>query len=183
VSDNKKIKLEKREKTEARKNDAEIQTNDKKENKMKLREASSLTESIEEKDDAPLRRTIRRKDKKENKKIKTRSSDTGEDEKNLGKNAKDKTRKDKNKTMKRRKLEFLTDESSEDECCKRTRKHKAGKEEESTSSTSSEKDSISDASTRKSIGKTKSTTGKHFKKWLVLGKFDGTTPLSILKST
>jgi len=174
-----KIKLEKRTKTEAKENDAEAQTKDKKKSKMKLRKASTSTESSEEEDEAPLKRTTHTKDKKEKKKSKTRSSDTGEDEKNLGKNAKDKTRKDKNKTMKRRQLEFLTDESSEDECCKRTRRHKAEKEEKITSSTSSEEDSISDASTRKSTGKNRSITGKHFKKWLVLEKFDGTTPLCI----
>jgi len=133
----------------------------------------------DEEDDVPRRRTIHTKDKKEKKKTKTRSSDTGEDEKNPGKNAKEKSRRNKNKTLKRRKLEFLTDESSEDECPKRTRKHKAGKEEGSSSSTSSEEDSISDASTKKSSGKNKSITGKHFRKWLVLEKFVGTTPLSI----
>jgi len=146
---------------------------------MKLREASNSTESSEEEDDAPLRRTRHRKDKKEKKKIRHRSSDTEEDEKNPGKNGKDEARKDKNKTMKRRKLEFLTDESSEDERSRRTRKHKTIKKEESTSYTLSEKDSRSDASTKKSTGKNRSKTGKHFKKWLVLEKFDSTTTLSI----
>jgi len=52
-------------------------------------------------------------------------------------------------------------------------------EEENTPSTSSGDDSVSDTPTKKSSGKNKSRTDKHFKKWLVLEKFDGTTPLSI----
>jgi len=80
---------------------------------------------------------------------------------------------------KRRKLEFLTDESSENECSKKTRKHRTAREDDSTSRTSSEEDSTSDASTRKSTKKEKHKNGKYFKKWLVLEKFDGTTTLSI----
>jgi len=80
---------------------------------------------------------------------------------------------------KSRKLEFLTDESSEDECPKRSRKHRTAKEDDSTSHTSSKEDSTSDASTRKSTRKEKHKNGEHFKKWLVLEKFDDTTPLSI----
>jgi len=73
----------------------------------------------------------------------------------------------------------LTDESSGDMRSEKTRKHKTAKEDESTSYTSSEDDSTSDASTWKSTRKEKHKNGKHFKKWLVLEKFDGTTPLSI----
>jgi len=80
---------------------------------------------------------------------------------------------------KRRKLEFSTDECSEDECLKKTRKHRTVNEDENTSNTSSEEDSMSNASTRKSTGKDKHKNGKNFKKWLVLEEFDGTTPLSI----
>jgi len=38
---------------------------------------------------------------------------------------------------------------------------------------------MSEATIRKSSKKEKHKDGKHFKKWLVLEKFDGTTPLSI----
>jgi len=80
---------------------------------------------------------------------------------------------------KRRKLDFLTDESSDDACPKKPRKRRIEGEDDSTSHTSSEGDSASDASTSKSIKKEKHKNGKHFKKWLVLEKFDGTMPLSI----
>jgi len=120
--------------------------------------------------------TGRRKKKIKNK---NRSSDTGEDEKKNKKTTKGKTRKDKGKMKKRRKLEFLTDESSEKKYPKTTRKHKTAREDDSTSQTSTEEDSMSDASTIKSTRKDEHKNGKHFKKWLVLEKFDRTTPLSI----
>jgi len=49
----------------------------------------------------------------------------------------------------------------------------------STSSASSSESSETDDSTKKSTEKKKHRSGKHFKNWLVLEKFDGTTPLSI----
>jgi len=76
-------------------------------------------------------------------------------------------------------VEFLTDESSEDEGPLKPRKRRIEKEDDSTSHTSSEDDSTSDASTKRSLKKEKRKKGKHCKKWLVLEKFDGTTPLSI----
>jgi len=80
---------------------------------------------------------------------------------------------------KRRKLEFIYDESSEDECPLKPRKRRIEKKDDSTLHTSSEDDSTSDASTKRSTKKENCKSGKHFKKWLVLKKFDGTTSLSI----
>jgi len=86
------------------------------------------------------------------------------------KTTKEKSCKDMGKTKKRRKLEFLTDESSEDESSKKTRKCKTAREDDSTLRTSSEDDSMSDATIRKSSKKNKHKDGKHFMKWLVLEK-------------
>jgi len=60
--------------------------------------------------------------------------------------AKEKPRKDKNKTKNFRKLEYSTDDSSGDERVKKTRKHKTVTESDSTSNTSSEKSNTSDDS-------------------------------------
>jgi len=136
ASESKKIKLEKREKSEASKNNAKIQPK-KKKIKTKLRKPSTSPESSDEEEDAPSRRRSHRKGKGEKKKSKHRSSDTDEDEKKYKKSTKDKSRKDKNKTKRHHKLEFSTDESSKDERSKNTRKYKTAAEDESTLYTSS----------------------------------------------
>jgi len=179
TSEKRNIKPEKREKVEVGGNDTETHSKDKKKIKTKLRQPSTSTESSEEEEDAPTRQTSPRKDKGEKKKSKHKSSENEGDEKSHRKSIKDKSCKDKVKTKKRCKLEFLTDESSEAECPKKPRKRRPEMEEESTSHTSSNEDSTSDASTKRSTKKEKQKNGKHFKKWLVLEKFDGTTPLSI----
>jgi len=68
TSENKKIKSEKREKTEASGNDAETRPKEKKKIKTKSRQPSTLTESSEEEEDAPSRRTSHRKHKGEKRK-------------------------------------------------------------------------------------------------------------------
>jgi len=84
---------------------------------------------------------------------------------------------------KRRKLEFATDDSSEKETSrtKKTRKRRAETENESknATNTSNSEYSESDDSGKRSYEKAKHKSGRHFKNWLTLEKFDGTTPLSI----
>jgi len=160
TSEEKKIKLEKKVKVKSR------------------QPSTSSGDSSEEENDIPVKRTSRQKEKGGKKRNKHRRSDTGEDGQRNKKGTKDKTCKDKVKMKKRRKLEFLTDVSSKKERPKTTRKHKTATEDDSTSQTSTEEDSMCDASTIKSTRKEKHKNGKHFRKWLVLEKFDGTTPLS-----
>jgi len=112
-------------------------------------------------------------------KNKHKSSDTEEDNKKAKEVTKVKKRKDKNKVKKRRKLEYATEDCSGDERPNKTKKHKNGTESEDTSGTSSEKDTASSDSKKKSTGKDRHKNNRHFKKWLILEKFDGTTPLSI----
>jgi len=164
MSESKKIKPEKVAKTKVRRNDAETRSKEKKKIKTKARQSSTSTESSEEEEDVPVKHKSRR-EREEDKKHK--------------KNTKEKSRRDQVKTKKRRKLEFSTDESSEDECAKKISKRRTEREDDSTSDTSSDEDTMSDTSTRKSSKREKHKDVKHFKKWLVLEKFDGTTPLSI----
>jgi len=83
--------------------------------------------------------------------------------------------------IKRRRLEFATDESSEEETnrTKKTKKRRAKNECENEWGTSASEDSGSRDSRRKSSEKTKNQNGRHFKKWLTLEKFDKKTLLSI----
>jgi len=164
TSESKKIKPEEVAKTEVSGNDAETLSKEKKKIKTKARQPSTSTESSEEEEEAPARHKSRRKE---------------EEEKNHKKNIKEKSRRDQVKRKKRCKLEFSTDESREDECAKKISKRRTEREDDSLSDTSSDEDSTSDTSTRKSSKKEKHKDAKHFKKWLVLEKFDGTTPLSI----
>jgi len=129
--------------------------------KMKSRQPSISSDSSEEEDDIPVKRTSRQKEKGEKKRSKHRISDTGEDGHRNKKSTIDKTCKDKVKMKNRRKLEFLTDESSEEERPKTTRKTKTAREDDSTSQTSTEEDSMSDASTIKSTRKENHKNGKH----------------------
>jgi len=76
TSENKKIKSEMREKTEASGNDTETRPKEKKKIKTKSRQPSTSTESSEEKEDAPSRRTSHRKNKGEKKRSKHKTSDT-----------------------------------------------------------------------------------------------------------
>jgi len=83
--------------------------------------------------------------------------------------------------IKRRRLEFATDESSREETSrmKKDRKRRARTECEDEWGTLDSEDSGRGDSRRKSSEITKNQSGRHFKKLLTLEKFDGTTPLSI----
>jgi len=87
--------------------------------------------------------------------------------------------KDKDKIKKRQKLEYAPEDSSEDECPNKARKNKDETESEDTPNSVSEEESSSGESRKKNNGKGKHKNNRHFKKWLTLEKFDGTTPLSI----
>jgi len=80
---------------------------------------------------------------------------------------------------KRRKLEFATDDSSEEEreLPKKNRKHKA--DAESASDWVDSESSESDVAIKQKSEKEKQGNSRHFKKWLTHENFDGTTPLSI----
>jgi len=108
TSESKRIKSERRAKTEASRNDAETRPKEKKKNKTRLRQPSTSTESREEKEDTQSKRTSHHKNKEKKKRNKNRCSDTEEEEKSYKKTTKEKSCKDKGKTKKRRKLEFLT---------------------------------------------------------------------------
>jgi len=80
---------------------------------------------------------------------------------------------------KRRKLEFTTDDSNEGEreLPKNNRKHKA--DTESASEWDDSESSENDVAIKRKSEKEKQGNSRHFKKWLTLEKFDGTTPLNI----
>jgi len=159
--------------------EAEICTKKTKKSKItpRQREASTSAESSEEEEEGPYKRDCRRKAKIEMKK--GRHSEADEDEKKPKKTTKVEAHKDRNKITKRRKLEFATEESSGEEGMRRTMKHKVKTGNDSTSSASSIGESTDNETNKSRTDKNKHRDGKHFKKWLTLEKFDGTTPLSI----
>jgi len=140
----------------------------------KPREASSTEETSE--DDEPK---VKRASKETHRKCKKNksSSESEEDCNARKKRKKEKERWKKHKLKKRRKLKFATDDSSERERepPEKIRKHKTKPE-----STSDGDDSeSSESEVEKKLKSEKHRNSKHFKKWLILEKFDGTTPLSI----
>jgi len=125
----KKIKSEKKKKIKASETEAKTRTRERKaKSEKKVRERSTPAESSEEEDEASPKRTSQGKRVKS--KNKHKSSDTEGDIKKPKKVAKDKIRKDKDKIKKWRKLEYATEDSSEDERPKkqgRTRMRQKGK--------------------------------------------------------
>jgi len=91
-----------------------------------------------------------------------------------------KRNREKHKNKKKRKLEFATDDSSKEEereSPKKNRKYKADAERSSDGVDS--ESSGSDVAIKRKSQKEQQGNSRHFKKWLTLEKFDGTTPLSI----
>jgi len=80
--------------------------------------------------------------------------------------------------MKKEKSDTDEDDKKKDRT-KKTKKYKAETGSESTSSARSNESGVTNDSMKKSTEKEKHRRGRHVKKWLVLEKFDGTTPLSI----
>jgi len=142
---------------------------------------SSSTEEESENYEPKLKRiSNHKKTNKRSKKDKS-GSESGEDRKESKKRKKKNERKEKHKAKKRRKLEFATDDSSgkEREISKKTQKHRDETESESASDWGDSESSESDTPTKRKSEKEKRGSSRHFKKWLTLEKFDGTTPLSI----
>jgi len=139
----------------------------------------SSTEETSEDDEPKLKEnSARKKTPGKNKKNKS-NTESEEDIKEGKKNKKEKKCREKHKMKRRRKLELATDDSSEEEQerPKKNRKYKnaSGGATEWDDSESSD----SDAATERKSEKDKQRNSRHFKKWLTLEKFDGTTPLSI----
>jgi len=111
-------------------------------------------------------------------------SESEEESKERKKRKKEKERREKHKVKKRRYLEITTDDSSgeEPEQPKKNKKHRAETESGSTSDGDDSGSSESDVATKRKSEKKKQGNSRHFKKWLTLEKFDGTTPLSIFLS-
>jgi len=145
----------------------------------KIREPSTSGESSGKEEEVSPMCTSHDKKKRVKSKNKHRSSDTERHIKKPKKVVKDKTCKDKDKIKKRRKLEYATEDSSEGECPDKAKKNKDESKSEDTPNSASKEGSSSGESRKKNKGRGEHKNNRHFKKWLTLEKFDGTTPLSI----
>jgi len=146
----------------------------------KTRNASSAEDFSSKDDHGKKRGGHRRKSRERNQKNRDASESGGEERKNKHKSDKE-VRGGKHKTVKRRRLDFATDESSKEEASRsrKNRKRRAESESEGATGTSISENSDSEDSEKRSSEKARKKEGRHFKKWLTLKKFDGTTPLSI----
>jgi len=139
----------------------------------RTRDASS-TEEFSGKDDHGRKRGGHRgKLKKRNQKNRDESESGGEERKKKHKNEGE-ARRGKHKTVKRRRLDFATDESSEEQTgrMKKNRKRRAEKDSENATGTSNTEYSDSEDDGKKGSEKAKKKEGRYFKKWLTLEKFD-----------